>query len=82
MIIRYNQRIYTVYMTIYAVISIMHTHSFEDKTNDLISVYVLDITRVNIMYVCVVCVRGCRRGCECLHTCACLLVCMFAWGIV
>ena len=51
-IIRYNQRIYTVYMTIYAVISIMHTRSFEDKTNYFISVYCILLE----YYVCV-CVR-------------------------
>ena len=31
-IIRFNQRLYSI-MTIYAVISIMHTRYFEDKTN-------------------------------------------------
>ena len=89
-IIRYNQRIYVVYMTIYALISIMHTRSFEGKTNYFISVYCILLeyyvcVRVcarACVCVCVVCVRGCRRVCECLHTCACLRVCMFAWGIV
>ena len=39
----------TVYMTIYAVISIMHTRSFEDKTNYFISVYCILLE----YYVCV-----------------------------
>ena len=43
-------------MTIYAVISIMHTRSFEDKTNYFISVYWILLE----YYVCVcVCVRAC-----------------------
>ena len=53
-------------MTIYAVISIMLTRSFEDKTNYFISVYwilleydVCVCVRVCVLcVVCVVCVRG------------------------
>ena len=62
MIIRYNQRIYTVYMTIYAVICIMHTRSFEDKTNYFISVYCILLE----YYVCVR-VRVCVERPDCIR---------------
>ena len=48
-------------MTIYAVISIMHTRSFEDKTNYFISVYCILLE----YYVCV-CVRMCACACVCV----------------
>ena len=77
MIIRYNQRIYTVYMTIYAVISIMHIRSFEDKTNYFISVYSILLE----YYVCVrvhVCVSVCVCVCVCVLCvlCVCCVCCV------
>ena len=55
------------YMAIYAVISIMHTRSFEDKTNYFISVYCILLE----YYVCVR-VRARARACVCV-CCVCVM---------
>ena len=61
-------------MTIYVVINIMHTLSFEDKTNYFISVYCILLEYYVCMRMCV-CVCVCARAPVCV-LCVCCVCCV------
>ena len=58
-------------MTIYAVISIMHTRSFEDKTNYFISLYCISL-KYDVCVRVHVCERACEHACVCVRVQACV----------